>query len=440
MPYKVFKENGRYCVHKMNGDMKGDKVACHGTPKEANDQVKALYANENLEAPIENLFEELSLNIASDFIFTDLMEELANLSEIDGMAPGSFTTMHGVKVKFPKKDLSVYVKNTLKVLESTRGKDGEIVGLPIDLGNHDHQGGAGWIVGMYLDEARSIIRFMVNWTKAGVEAIKNNVSRFFSPSINPENKTILGGSLTNYPATRNEQGEILLRPVELSLSIKELSMSDEQKDVLEAIRDGFGKLGEFITGKQKETSLSKDDDDKSKTVELTVAEKEELKKQYIQELSTSNLSVTELLKSPAVIGELARQADEIAKNRLNAEMRKNRAVEFVAEMTGGSEGSPYGLAIPSEELVALMLSLPDAQMQAVEKVLRVARKGAIDFSQHGVDGVYPVKPQLPAEIIPLAQSWVSSGKSIDEFMAVNVEELGDPKQYDLSAFRKKEKE
>lgn len=46
MPWKVFRENGRYCVHKLNDDdSKGEKVKCFDSESEANDQMKALYAN-----------------------------------------------------------------------------------------------------------------------------------------------------------------------------------------------------------------------------------------------------------------------------------------------------------------------------------------------------------------------------------------------------------
>lgn len=49
MPYKVYEENGEYCVHKIADDGgKGEKVACHGADKDkAAAQVRALYAKEN---------------------------------------------------------------------------------------------------------------------------------------------------------------------------------------------------------------------------------------------------------------------------------------------------------------------------------------------------------------------------------------------------------
>ena len=46
MPWKVFTEDGRFCVHKINPDgSMGTQVACHDTEAQAEAQVKALYAN-----------------------------------------------------------------------------------------------------------------------------------------------------------------------------------------------------------------------------------------------------------------------------------------------------------------------------------------------------------------------------------------------------------
>ena len=46
MPWKIKKDNDRYCVHKLmdDGEM-GEKVKCHATKAEAEEHMKALYAN-----------------------------------------------------------------------------------------------------------------------------------------------------------------------------------------------------------------------------------------------------------------------------------------------------------------------------------------------------------------------------------------------------------
>lgn len=48
MPWKVYKDGDRFCVHKLNADdSKGERVACHDSEKEADDHLKALYVNVN---------------------------------------------------------------------------------------------------------------------------------------------------------------------------------------------------------------------------------------------------------------------------------------------------------------------------------------------------------------------------------------------------------
>jgi hypothetical protein len=46
MPWKTFEEDGRYCVHKLKADeSKGEKLKCYDSKSDADDYVKALYAN-----------------------------------------------------------------------------------------------------------------------------------------------------------------------------------------------------------------------------------------------------------------------------------------------------------------------------------------------------------------------------------------------------------
>ena len=145
-----------------------------------------------------------------DFVFFDFSTlqvlELDYIRKMDGLAAGTFISMWGDEVTFAAEELPDYIKNTQRVLNSTRDSSGQIVGLPIDQDAHDHAGGAGWIIGLELDEARGVIVFTVNWTEIGQDLIRKNIRRFFSPSVDILNKVILGGSLTNYPASRNAKG------------------------------------------------------------------------------------------------------------------------------------------------------------------------------------------------------------------------------------------
>ena len=350
------------------------------------------------------------------FSFTELAD-LASSKAIDGLAANdedAYISMSGQEVYIKSDDLASYIENTQAIIESTKTESGEIVGLPIDLEGHNHKGGAGWIVGLELDKARNVIRFLVNWTEKGIELIKGNLSRFFSPSVDTETKIILGGSLTNWPASRNAKGQILLRPVELSQSIKEIDM---EKTLIELLTELPGKVAEAMRGKQQETPPTP-----------PVTELEEGISPALQEF----------LKIPEGIEELGKQAQSIAREAIHLEKRKMHTVQFASKLAGGTAEHPVGLKVRPNEVVALLLSLPEKQALAVEKILANALDGAINFSMRGLDGNgFIQKPELPKEVKGFLKTWVEAGKAVDDFFKINLE-LGNPADYNLSEFAKKE--
>ena len=97
--------------------------------------------------------------------------------------------------------------------------------MPIDARNHDKGDGGGWIIDLYREG--NVLRFVPQWNSLGRELVGQKILRFFSPTIDLVNKVILGGTLTNWPATRNKQGQVLLRPIELALGMFELGGSME---------------------------------------------------------------------------------------------------------------------------------------------------------------------------------------------------------------------
>ena len=367
------------------------------------------------------------------FIFVDIPAELSGaggkLKPIDGLSVGTFTSMWGDKVEFKPEELETYVSNTKRVINSTKTESGEIVGLPIDMDMHDHRGGAGWIKDVIVDLERSILRFMVEWTEDGAEVIMKNIRRFFSPSVDTENLYVLGGSLTNWPATSDlKSGKILLRPIELSSQMKEIDMpktieelsadveaqGSDIKTLLGAVNTLVTKVGELSAkpttpgnppAPESEDGVSKD--------------------------------IKDLLNTPAAIEELGLQAAAQAKEAIKAEKRKGVVVEFAARIAGGTKEKPFGLKVKPAEIVALVLSLPEKQGNAVMKILEQSLDAAIDFAEHGVDSEgFLNKPELPKPMLELARNWVKGGRSIEEFFSVNATELGNPDQFNLSEFRK----
>lgn len=360
----------------------------------------------------------------SGFGFTDVAGlDFSTHTYIDGMAAGSFVAMTGESVTFLPEELEDYVRNTRKVIESTRTERGEVVGLPIDENSHDHKGGAGWIVDLKLDKRRNIIRFLVNWTDRGAELVKTNVRRFFSPSVDAEMKHIRGGSLTNWPATRLPTGQILLRPVELSETMKEIDMDNV---VLQAINDLKDSITEAISGSRSKTSPA--DLQQQAPEDLTQVDRSE----------TISPALKELLGSQEGIDELGKRAMEIAQDAIKAEKRKLHTVEFASRIVGGTTDKPFGLRVRPNDLVALLLSLPENKALAVEKILSDTLDAAVDFSERGVDSLgYMRRPKLPAEFRGALAQWIAASKPIKEFFAVNPE-IGDVDSFDLSEFQVKE--
>lgn len=363
-----------------------------------------------------------------NFLFTDIGEEKNFAKYMDGMAAGTFISMYGDEITFLPEDLPEYIKNTQRVLNSTKTENGEIVGLPIDQDAHDYGGGAGWIIGLELDEARNVIRFLVNWTEIGLELISKNIRRFFSPSIDIENKVILGGSLTNYPATRNTKGQILLRPIELSQSnsLKEFDMPKTMQEMFDEFATNVKTL---INGGSGATPPAPPAPAAPVAAPVTQP----------TDLSTDAISpnLRAFLADPEGAEHLGKLAEERAQELIKDEKRKHHVVDFVKTLVGGTREKPFGLKVPAKRVVALLLSLPEAQAREVEFMLSTALTTAIDFSQHGFDddGI-PNRPPLPPFIASLARDWMKTeGNTIQEFFKINPE-IGKIEDFNVSEFVK----
>lgn len=180
-----------------------------------------------------------------NFLFTQLSADaLTDGRLFDGLSAGEFIDMHGRAVKFAPGELPTYLSNTLAAIAATKAESGEIVGLPIDARDHENGDGSGWIVGAELEGTR--IRLKPLWTDLGADLIKRGIRRFFSATVDTMNKVILGGTLTNWPATRDPQGKVMLRPIELAQAPgtfqlaaagdSENSLNDLLEDVYDAWR------------------------------------------------------------------------------------------------------------------------------------------------------------------------------------------------------------
>lgn len=184
------------------------------------------------------------------------LEDLEEGKPFDALVAGTFIGMSGRKFEFKEEDLAEYVENTKTAIEATKTEDGEVVGLPIDIESHDEGDGAGYIVDAELEDG--IVRFTPKWNDVGLDLIERNIRRWFSGTWDIMRKVAQGGTLTNWPATRdNESGDILLRPIELettaqlSQPIYRFQEEEESLDEqLSKVREAWWAQYEMIGGSE----------------------------------------------------------------------------------------------------------------------------------------------------------------------------------------------
>jgi len=354
----------------------------------------------------------------SGFTFTELSGEFETVKAIDGLAAcddHAYTAMSGSDVFVKTDELESYLKNSDEILLSTLSAEtGKIVGLPIDLDKHDHGGGAGKIIGFEFDKTRNIIKFIINWTEKGIKQVKDNLGSYFSPSIDPERKIIIGGSLTNYPAIRNNKGWMLLRPVEFSQQIKEIDMTKTLEEVMiemEALKTQVAELS-------KPAPIIVKEPDDSVTPEMA-----------------------EFIANTDGAEELGRQAQEIAQRQVKDSQRKEHVKKFASRVVGGTPDKPFSIPVPSRAIVAALLSMPDKQRIFMEDLIMKMYEGAIDFAERGISGSDFIQGKIvPAEYHDAIKIWVDSGKTAGSWFKNVMPELGDAKDYNLKEFAAQKEE
>jgi hypothetical protein len=346
-------------------------------------------------------------------------EEEIKAKKIDGMSAGTFTDMWGSEWTYKVDDLPAYVANTNRALESTRDSSGQIVGFPIDSMNHNHGAAVGWITGVSLAAGRPVIEFDVRWNWAGMDTIAADEMRYFSPSIDVGKMVIVGGSLTNWPATRTDDHQILLRPVELSSQMFSL---DAPK--IETGESFWTRLKELVSGLLKPAQTPTPEGETSMPEELTVV---------------TPPAVVDL-SSPEIAQLIDARAEERATAMLAQREHAANIISLSARLIGGTSDVPRGLPVAQEELTAFLSALPADQYPKAEAILsRILHAGLVNYQEQGHSRELQGTKELPDVIRPMLRSWLKAGKELSEFFQVNSVELGAQSDYNLTDFVSKEK-
>lgn len=184
MPWKVYREGDKFCVHKLNADdSRGRKMGCHDSMSEARAQARALYANakeiegieemddKELDAIIldESVFEEKGFldpfqpaGGAVSFDELDQMEEAAQITSELGELVGKFTTLASNIVYSQDEDRSKALENLVDEFVS----------------RIEVTGSTG---GDYEDEGKEVDEYKEAWTAAYVNDLPDSSFLYIEP-------------------------------------------------------------------------------------------------------------------------------------------------------------------------------------------------------------------------------------------------------------------
>ena len=390
------------------------------------------------------------MNEIRNFAYTDL--SLGDITRpFDGMAAGRFIDMWGRETVFLPEELPEYVRNTKLALASTMDANGQVVGFPIDGMNHDNGIAAGWIIDANLAAGRDVIEFTPRWNERGRGSIGADEMRFFSPTVDVEAKVIIGGSLTNWPATRTSNHQILLRPVELSAQMQTYDAAPIV--TLGTILQGaIAELKSLVAGLVHPAE---------QTPEQANSEGEPMEPELVSELTpeppaelTSPVTISQAvtdaepvvtlsvvdLTSEAAQALIMQRAEERAAAILAEREHAAKVARLASRLTGGTADAPRGLPVEPARLSKFLQALSPELFSEAESILSTAaEKGLISFAEIGHSRIVQGQTPLPESIKPILAEWLSRGLSLEKFFETNSVELGSMSDYDLSDYTNKER-
>jgi len=328
-----------------------------------------------------------------------------------------FVDMFGREIEISLDDLREMESNTRAVIESTATESGEIVGLPIDVRDHDKGDGAGWIVGVEL--ADDVLRFIPKWTEIGRELIEKGIRRLFSATVDMTRKVVIGGTLTNWPAVRSADGRLLLRPIELC-NLNPVAPKQEGKRMGEQVN--------FADLPKADQARLRYEAGQTVRAEFGLTPK--------GDPGGSDFAAE-------LVAEMRQKARDDARAEMQAEMaaqkRAGEISEFCNRITGGTDETPHGLSIEADRLEKILTAVPDAERAELQTVLgEIVESGVVNFQEEGHAQHMGGKSDLPEWAELSIRKFVAKGNKVEDWFQINPDLIGSADDYDLSAFVKEE--
>jgi hypothetical protein len=382
-----------------------------------------------------------------NFLFFEL-QGLTVGKPFPGFAPGTFIDMMGREIELKADDLKDFITNTLAKIQEFKARN--MPGLPIDARKHDKGDAAGWITGAELGEvldskgtAVPVIRILAEWTKLGTELIRDKIQTNFSPTVDLEGKAIVGGSLTNWPASVDENGVPLFTAVELSQGIHYLQPADKPKwyDRLLADLQSFINRAENPTppdnnliGDEPMTTVTQE-----QPVMATPAELENPSgdngqmvdlAQLAEALNLSTVNVDNVTQLAELVTE---QVNLQWQRKLSDMQRENKFAELAQRVTGGTAAAPRGIPIEADDLKAELMKLEPEQAKFWAGVLETTVKNGLnDFSEVGHGKQVTQKHEVPEHAVRMLKVAIKNGADLGQFF--DAAGLGNVDDYDLSKY------
>lgn len=387
-----------------------------------------------------------------DFLFISL--EDASSKPFEGLTVGEFTDSWGRDVAWSPTDIAAIAMETKLALQARKISEGDdFAGLPIEGTGHYSGNAVGWITDIDLSGDGQTILFTPEWTEEGVEIINSKKRRYFSPTIaqRKDGGTILGGTLTNWPAIRDGQDLPLMRPVALTDGRFTFGAPDDDADdinpnLLVQIRDSLSSLTQKLTPatpREKNTQEGeknmKPKDLQKMLDKLSPEEKAETLTSLILE---SGGDVADLV-SEEIEKSLKEVDSRVAKKvsvRVEAELAKRETIAYAKELVGGDDAGK-GLPADGEEMEEFLVSLDDTQLEKAKSIFSaVLKTGVIDFAEKGHEGKKPEggRKTLSVPMGKVLAQNIEQGISIEKFFETNPD-LGKPSEYDLKEFEVEKK-
>jgi len=388
-----------------------------------------------------------------DFLFFDL-DGLTPGKPFPGFAVGTFADRIGREVSFAAKDLPVFLVNTLARIQEYKTKN--MPGLPIDARNHDRADAAGWIVGAEQGEVTdsngesvAVLSIVAEWTKLGVGLIKDKIQANFSPNVDLVNKVIVGGSLTNWPATVDEKGIPLFTAIELADGIKHFEMIAAENEPVQAIEEEPNESDEVLT-----MNITKDDLAELVAGQVKGALESAVKTAVIEkpaEPDTPAFDVLHFLEMQDAGDEVVKEFKQamldqydIMRERASTEasqmiasIRREATIsEFTQQVTAGTSDIPRGLPVKPDDLKTWLLTLNPAQLGFATQILGdIQASGVIEFRELGHGRQLQGAKEVPDYAQDSLKAALAAGNSAKAFF--DAAELGAASDYNLTDYEVK---